>query len=57
MRPLIAHCHFGLVQLHRQTGQQEQAVEHLTTAASMYCEMGMNFWLEKAKEALPGVRR
>ena len=29
--------------------------EHLTTAATMYREMGMSFWLEKAEAALKEV--
>src|SRR5262249_53550050 len=49
MRPLAAHCHLGLGKLHRRTGDQAKADEHLTTAAAMYREMGMTFWLEKAE--------
>ena len=49
VRPLIAHCHLGLGKLYRRTGQREQAREHLTTAATMYREMGMTYWLEKAE--------
>ena len=49
MRPLAAHCHLGLGRLYRRTGNQEQAHEHLTTATSMYREMGMTYWLEKAE--------
>jgi len=49
MRPLVAHCHLGLGKLYRRTGQHEQAHEHLTTANSMYREMGMTYWLEKAE--------
>ena len=48
MLPLIAHCHLGLGKLYRRTGQHEQAQEHLTTATTMYREMGMTYWLEKA---------
>jgi tetratricopeptide (TPR) repeat protein len=48
MRPLLAHCHLGLGKLYRRTGQREQAREHLTTAATMYREMDMRFWLEQA---------
>jgi class 3 adenylate cyclase/tetratricopeptide (TPR) repeat protein len=48
MRPLVAHCHLGLGTLYRRTGDQAKAREHLTTAATMYREMGMTFWLEKA---------
>jgi tetratricopeptide (TPR) repeat protein len=49
MRPLIAHCHLGLGKLYRRTGKREQAQEHLTTARTMYQEMGMTYWLEKAE--------
>ena len=31
----------------------EPAREHLTTATTMYREMGMKFWLERAEAALP----
>jgi hypothetical protein len=41
MRPLVAHCHHGLGKLSRRTGKREQAQEHLTTATTMYREMGM----------------
>ena len=49
LRPEIAHCHLGLGRLSRRTGQREQAREHLTTAATMYREMDMPFWLEQAE--------
>jgi class 3 adenylate cyclase/tetratricopeptide (TPR) repeat protein len=49
MRPLVAHCHFGLAKLYRQTNRREQAREHLTTATTMYREMDMQFWLEQAQ--------
>jgi predicted protein tyrosine phosphatase len=49
MRPLVAHCHLGLGKLYWRTGKREQAVEHLTTATTMYREMGMTYWLEKAE--------
>jgi len=52
MRPLVAHCHLGLGKLYRRTGKREQAREHLTTATTMYREMGMRFWLEKAEAEL-----
>jgi tetratricopeptide (TPR) repeat protein len=48
MRPLVAHCHLGLGKLYRRTGQSAQAQEHLNTATTMYREMDMRFWLEKA---------
>ena len=49
MRSLVAHCHLGLGKLYRRTGKCEQAQEHLTTAAAMYRDMGMTYWLEKAE--------
>ena len=49
MRPLVAHCHLGLGKLSRRTGKPEQARGHLTTATTMYREMGMTYWLEKAE--------
>ncbi len=52
MRPLVAHCHLGLGTLYRRTGDRAKANEHLTTAATMYREMDMRFWLEKAEGAL-----
>jgi hypothetical protein len=47
--PLIAHCHLGLDNLYRRTDKREQAREDLTTATTMYREMGMTYWLEKAE--------
>src|SRR5262249_38127530 len=52
MRPLAAHCHLGLGKLPRRTGDRVKADEHLQTALRMYREMGMSFWLEKAKAEL-----
>jgi tetratricopeptide (TPR) repeat protein len=49
MRPLAAHCHLGLGTLYRRTGKREQTQEHLITATTMYREMDMRFWLEKAE--------
>jgi hypothetical protein len=51
MRPLIAHWHLGLGKLYRRTDKREQAQEHLATATTMYREMGMTYWLEKAEAA------
>ena len=49
MRPLAAQCHLGLGTLYRCTGKQQEAREHLGTAAAMFREMGMRFWLEKVE--------
>jgi hypothetical protein len=52
MRPHVAHCHFGLGKLYRRTGKRQQAHEHLTTATTMYREMGMTYWLGQAETEL-----
>jgi tetratricopeptide (TPR) repeat protein len=49
MRPLVAHCHLGLGKLYALTGKREEVQTHLTTAATMYREMDMRFWLEKTE--------
>jgi tetratricopeptide (TPR) repeat protein len=55
MRPELAHAHLGLGKLYRRTGQREQAQEHLATATTMYREMGMTYWREKAEAAAEEV--
>jgi tetratricopeptide (TPR) repeat protein len=52
MRPLAAHCHFHLGKLLRTAPQPERARHHLTTAATMYREMGMRGWLDLADAEL-----
>ena len=56
MRPLVAHCHLGLGRLYRRSGDPAKAEEHVTTAAAMYREMGMTFWLEKAEAEIMGAK-
>jgi class 3 adenylate cyclase/tetratricopeptide (TPR) repeat protein len=45
MRPLVAHCHFGMGQLYRRNGEPEGAREHLEKATAMYRDMHMDSWL------------
>jgi tetratricopeptide (TPR) repeat protein len=52
MRPLEAHCHFGLGKLYRRRDKREETQEHLATASTMYGEMDMRFWLEQATAEL-----
>jgi hypothetical protein len=52
MRPLVAHCHFGLGKLCATTGRRGKAQEHFTTATTMYRDMDMHFWVEQAESAL-----
>jgi class 3 adenylate cyclase/tetratricopeptide (TPR) repeat protein len=50
MRPLVAHCHLSLGALG--TGGREKRKEHLGVARTLYREMDMPFWLEKAEVAI-----
>ena len=50
MRPLVAHYHLGLGTLGCRTGRLDEAREHLTMATTMYRDMEMRFWLDKAEE-------
>jgi class 3 adenylate cyclase/tetratricopeptide (TPR) repeat protein len=49
MRPLVAHCHFGLGKIHRRAGTAEDAEHHHATATAMYRDMDMRFWLAYAQ--------
>ena len=49
MRPLVADCHLGLGKLYRRIDKRDQSQDHLATATTMYREMGMTYWLEKAE--------
>jgi hypothetical protein len=49
MRPLVAHSHRGFGMLAYRTGRPDEAKARLTLAATMYREMDMRFWLEKAE--------
>jgi class 3 adenylate cyclase/tetratricopeptide (TPR) repeat protein len=52
MRPLQAHCHFGLGRLFLRTGKHTQAQEHLLRAVTMYRELDMGSWLARAEAAV-----
>jgi len=52
---LVAHCHLGLGKLFRRTGKRQEAQKHLTIATTMYREMDMRFWLEKAETEMKAV--
>jgi class 3 adenylate cyclase/tetratricopeptide (TPR) repeat protein len=49
MRPLVAHCHAGFGKLYRPLGKREQSDERFTIASTMYRELGMTYWLERAE--------
>ncbi len=56
MRPLVAHCHFGLGKLSWRTDKRAEAEQHFATATRMYREMGMPFWLERAEAEMRKLR-
>ena len=56
MRPLLAHCHFGLGKLCHRGAKRQEGDEHTTTATTMYREMGMTYWLEEAGRELEALR-
>jgi class 3 adenylate cyclase/tetratricopeptide (TPR) repeat protein len=50
MRPLTAHCHFGLGN-HLALSAAGKAREHLERALALYRKMSMQFWLQKTQSA------
>jgi class 3 adenylate cyclase/tetratricopeptide (TPR) repeat protein len=50
MRPLAAHCHRNLGELHRRAGDHAKAEEYLATATALYREMDMRLWLDQAEK-------
>jgi class 3 adenylate cyclase/tetratricopeptide (TPR) repeat protein len=52
LRPLLAHCHLGLGVLDRRIGKRGEAGEHLMTAATLFGEMDMRYWLTRAEAEL-----
>lgn len=55
MRPLAAHCYYGLGRLYCQTGKTEDARSRIITATQLYQEMNMRFWLEQAAPILTNL--
>jgi tetratricopeptide (TPR) repeat protein len=55
MRPLLAHCHFGLGTLYAKSSQPEQARPELSAAMALYRAMEMTFWLPQAEATLAQV--
>jgi tetratricopeptide (TPR) repeat protein len=55
MRPLLAHCHYGLGILYNRIGRPEQARTELVAAIELYRAMEMIFWLERAEAVLAQI--
>jgi hypothetical protein len=47
-----ALCFAGDVAFYRRTEKREQAQGHLVGATTMYRQMGMTYWLEKAESEM-----
>jgi tetratricopeptide (TPR) repeat protein len=52
MRPLVAHCHFGLGTLYAKVARPKQARAELSASIDLYRSMEMAFWLLQAEAAL-----
>ena len=52
MRPLVAHCRFGLGTLYTKIGQPKQPRAELSAAITLYRAMDMTLWLPRAEGAL-----
>jgi tetratricopeptide (TPR) repeat protein len=52
MRPLQAHCHYGLGTLYAKTGRLADASAELSTAITRYRAMDMTFWFTRAEAEL-----
>jgi tetratricopeptide (TPR) repeat protein len=55
MRPLQGQCHLALGLLSTQPSNAAPFGNELSTAATMFREMDMHFWLDKAERALEAV--
>ena len=55
MRPLLAHCRYGLGILYNRIGRPEQARAELSVAIELYRNMEMTFWLECAEAMLTDI--
>jgi predicted ATPase/class 3 adenylate cyclase len=52
MLPLIAHCYFGLGLLSQKMARDDEARAAISTAAQMFREMNMQFYLKQAEAEL-----
>ena len=52
LKPLSAVGHFHLGELSASSSRTEEAKEHLHRAETMFGQMGMDYWLGKAQDAL-----
>jgi hypothetical protein len=60
LRPLEAHCHAGLAQLHHRLGEKEAATLETIKADVIFRELGLTVWAERLagrQEDSGGARR
>jgi tetratricopeptide (TPR) repeat protein len=52
LQPIEAHCHFGLSRVHGIEGDRPTSKVYLQRATSMYRQMGMSSWVERAQTSI-----
>jgi tetratricopeptide (TPR) repeat protein len=52
MLPFLSLSYLWLAEVYAESGRKEEAMTNLKKAETMFREMGMNYWLAKAQEAL-----
>ena len=57
MRPLAAHCLFGLAEISGRAGRVDEAKSHGLSAVELYGGLGMTYWLAQGKESLERLDR
>lgn len=55
MRPLVAHCHLGMSQLHQRMGRLSEARAEFSQAIELYRQMDMQFYLKQAEDDLQAI--
>jgi len=55
IKPFYALGHLYLGQLYLNAGEKDKAIDNLKKAEGMFQEMGMDYWLGKAREGLAGL--
>ena len=55
MRPLQAHCEWGLGGLHQSARQEAEARRWLEASVEHFRALGMRFWLARAQAALTSL--
>jgi tetratricopeptide (TPR) repeat protein len=49
MRPLVAHCHWGLACALERSGQAEAATPHRESAGTLFRSLDMRFWAQRVE--------